>query len=994
MGREMDERTEKRITQAEQLVARGKLQAAIREYSGLLATMPADLRLLNRLGDLHSRAGSRDEAVAIFRGIADHYWEEHFPVKAMATYKKILKLDPDQVEAMERLAEIYRRQGLRAEALQLYSALLERFRRERREDDALRVARLLVEMAPEEPRHREQLTALLRASGRLSGEVDAFALAGATRLAEGDVEGALAAYRKGLDGPDPSLRLLREAVRTLVAAEQGEQASRLIYEVAERNPVALRLVSEVPRSAGLAAAELASLAAAPAADWRLPQASYEAIAKLVSANPPAVADPAPPPARPAAEAAPSHEEEDFFVLDLDVDPDRTEASSVVVVEPLVGRGGARAGVPQRAPEPLATRPAPTMAPGGARRRQEILEEAGILLRYGIVSGALSRAREVLAEDAEDLEARRIELLAILEQERDQEVPALANQLATLAARLDEAELWRSVAERLVKAGFRLEGREVLAKVSSRSPAGKVPPRASEQAPAEASLAGAPAARSRVFISYSHDSEDHKRRVLQLADRLREDGVDALLDAYEEAPAEGWPRWTMRGLEEADWVLLVCSEEYERRFRGAQRPGIGMGAKWEGAIVTQALYDAELRQEKFIPVLLGGSSWESVPIVLRGVTRYDAEDPDGYEALYRRLTRQPSIVKPPLGEPRQLASPREARGPSPRYANGEQRRLAEELEALHAERALLASEGANLRRVNERILATKRRLREGGRLRPGDLLLGRFRLLEPIGRGGFAVVWKAHDLRRQAVVAIKVLRGDHAEDRSSRERFFRGARKMAELQHSHVVRIFEDRLHEDEFYFFVMEFLGGGTFRTAVLEGWLPPEEALRALLLVGDGLQHAHEHGVVHRDVKPHNILMTREGVPKLSDFDLVRAFDTTGGTGTGANLGTFIYAAPEAMQNAKQAGPPADIYSLGMTALFALSGADLTSDALFRRRDFFRSLPEIAEAKPVLEKAVEIREEDRWESVRAFVEALRAALPKAEAAEDRRVPQLSAEPA
>ena len=85
----------------------------------------------------------------------------------------------------------------------------------------------------------------------------------------------------------------------------------------------------------------------------------------------------------------------------------------------------------------------------------------------------------------------------------------------------------------------------------------------------------------VFISYSHDSPEHMDRVLDLANRLRSEGIDAELDRYEDAPPEGWPRWCDRKIQEAQFVLVVCTETYLRRFEGADQPGQGLGAKWEG-----------------------------------------------------------------------------------------------------------------------------------------------------------------------------------------------------------------------------------------------------------------------------------------------------------------------------------------------------------------------------------------------------------------------------
>ena len=100
---------------------------------------------------------------------------------------------------------------------------------------------------------------------------------------------------------------------------------------------------------------------------------------------------------------------------------------------------------------------------------------------------------------------------------------------------------------------------------------------------------------RVFISYSHDSEQHRERVLALSERLRLDGIETILDRYVNgSPSEGWPRWMLDGLDAANRVLLICTPTYYRRFRGHEEPGKGKGVDWEGAIITLELYHARSR----------------------------------------------------------------------------------------------------------------------------------------------------------------------------------------------------------------------------------------------------------------------------------------------------------------------------------------------------------------------------------------------------------------
>jgi len=107
---------------------------------------------------------------------------------------------------------------------------------------------------------------------------------------------------------------------------------------------------------------------------------------------------------------------------------------------------------------------------------------------------------------------------------------------------------------------------------------------------------------KVFISYTHDSQEHSDRVWELCERLRQDGVDCCIDLHERSPAEGWPRWCRNQVQESDFVLVVCTETYTRRYEGKEEPGKGLGGSWEGSVVTQELYEDQGKNTKFIPVV--------------------------------------------------------------------------------------------------------------------------------------------------------------------------------------------------------------------------------------------------------------------------------------------------------------------------------------------------------------------------------------------------------
>jgi hypothetical protein len=164
----------------------------------------------------------------------------------------------------------------------------------------------------------------------------------------------------------------------------------------------------------------------------------------------------------------------------------------------------------------------------------------------------------------------------------------------------------------------------------------------------------PSVPNKVFISYSHDSDQHSQRVLALANQLRQHGVDAELDQYETRPPQGWPRWCEEQLrpENSEHVLVVCTETYLNRIENKVPANEGLGVFWEGDVIYSYLYEQK-SNARFIPIVFDRGDETYIPRPLRGATRYrigafDFSDA-GYKSLYGELTHQSAVEKPPLGE---------------------------------------------------------------------------------------------------------------------------------------------------------------------------------------------------------------------------------------------------------------------------------------------------------------------------------------------------------
>lgn len=328
--------------------------------------------------------------------------------------------------------------------------------------------------------------------------------------------------------------------------------------------------------------------------------------------------------------------------------------------------------------------------------------------------------------------------------------------------------------------------------------------------------------------------------------------------------------------------------------------------------------------------------------------------------------------------REVASEPTARAKS---AESVSRSLEQDIAALERD---LVTTGEPPEVVREHLLRFRRQLRGGPELSSGDVLAGRFRLLSFAGSGGFATVWKAVDRQLEATVAVKVLHGQWSGG-ARQARFEGGARRTRTLEHEAIVQMCAPPQRDGPHLFFVMRWCEGRDLRQALSKGTLDQRGGLRALARALDGLAYAHTQGVVHRDVEPGNILIDGEGRGYIGDFDLALVnYSTTAGTRTGA-MGTFVYAAPEQLRDAKEVGIEADVYGAGMCALFVLAGQDPPVLVERMEPEFIAHLPCSAGLRRVLTRAVALDAKDRMHGVEELAAALRdeLALDESDAGDD-----------
>ncbi len=203
---------------------------------------------------------------------------------------------------------------------------------------------------------------------------------------------------------------------------------------------------------------------------------------------------------------------------------------------------------------------------------------------------------------------------------------------------------------------------------------------------------------------------------------------------------------------------------------------------------------------------------------------------------------------------------------------------------------------------------------------GKILDSKYEILELIGQGGMARVYKARDKRLNRDVAVKVLKNEFADNEQFLKKFLREAQADAKLAHPNIVNVYDVGV-EGGYYYIVMEYIDGKTLNNFIKTNKkIPAQETVNLILQIAAGLQHAHKNNIIHRDIKPHNILLTSAKTPKVADFGIARAITSSTVTATEEALGSVHYISPEQARGGFL-DERSDLYSLGIMMYEMLTG-------------------------------------------------------------------------
>ena len=477
---------------AEKLVAKGKIEGAVKEYKKYLSKSPDDTGTLNRVGDLLVRLRKNDEAIKYYSKTAERYSADGFFVKAIAVFKKIHRIDPGRLEVHARLAQLYRRQGLVSDARGHYQLLADHHLRGHDPQSAIKVYETLVELEPGNPSHRLRLADLHRGQGQPDRAAEAYGKIASLMLSHGQLDHAFQLYERAFQVHPANVEFMADAIRSIHDVGGEEHAQRLVQVAVALNPDAASLAqfatTEPPASTATpsvgAPLEAASLTTSVSEDSppmvaaNEPAAEPPAVDEAVDAasdSPPLElappVEPSPPVEPfPASKAVPAgaqevaEPEEWAFApepqlkdveLEFDLDPadDAFEPVETGVGTPADGVADEFELIEEPAPLPVAEPATVGLEPLSVE--SELLSEADVFIKYGLTQKAVDRLEEVVENAPEHIgaHARLVPLLAGMG-DHDGVAQRAASLYALSGEKRDEA--WSSLEESLALAGYEIK----------------------------------------------------------------------------------------------------------------------------------------------------------------------------------------------------------------------------------------------------------------------------------------------------------------------------------------------------------------------------------------------------------------------------------------------------------------------------------------------------------------------------------------------------------
>jgi tetratricopeptide (TPR) repeat protein len=493
------EKRQELIVQAEKLFSRGKLEGALSRYRKVLKAHPNDTSTLKRVGDVFERLNRVGEAITLYKKTAQHFTNEGFYAKAIAIYKKIIRLDPTLIEAIENLADLQHRQGLTREAVSQYEVVAAYYINRKDLNSVIEIHKKMVELEPGDPSRRLKLAELHQKRGRLQDALEQYRAISKMMLSSGRIGEASRVCLRALEIDPSDLNFVAGAVEDLKSAGHPEEADRLISAAIDLNPEARSLQAQIQEAAEAAeeedfdlesfmggeepAAEVADTGALPGtgavAATEPVEAGIEDFSDVLSADE----------VEELAEVAAAVTESPSEEVEIEIDLEELgegpiegpfEIPTPVAPPPVAPTAAPEPAMPMASLEPVTSVDTPAPAtqvasslpmrravpiveaePEPEERLEELLTEADVLSRYGLDDKAVEKLEELLAEEPNNLDAMSRLITLKLEAKDLSGVAELANQLVNVAQEQDEPEAWQKVREQILGEGFTVEAGRVM-----------------------------------------------------------------------------------------------------------------------------------------------------------------------------------------------------------------------------------------------------------------------------------------------------------------------------------------------------------------------------------------------------------------------------------------------------------------------------------------------------------------------------------------------------